>query len=779
MILFSEGENLDRNPMVVGLGASAVGLEALRDFFEAVPDSPGMAFVVVIHRSPDHKGSIASLLQEHTPLPVRQVRERTRVKADHIYIIPPGRRLSLKDQHLVFADPEENMKKHTTVDLFFRFLGKAKGNHSACIILSGTGSDGSIGLKTVKEHGGIVIIQDPKEAGHDGMPRSALQTGLVDLALPVKEIPAKLRDYRENLSQISIPDSGELPDRDVHVLRNILSKMNFKESLHATSSHTKKMMTGRQQLSIEDLHHRLLFKQYEPASVIINNNQEVLHTTSDIDRFLKYSGGEPSQRILEMVVPEFRKVLSRLLFQVKQGKNALSSKKVRLNRNGASGFYKIMIRKIAEPKAPEGLMHIIFMEVSDVAGGYLQTSNEELQSMNEELISTTEQLEISKEKLQSVNEELKCVNAELKHKIEKLNQTNSHFKNLMKATEVATIFVDGDDRVQFFTAAATNLFHLIPSDVGRPFMHITHQLNYDATLADIDQVNDSLESIQKVVSDDEGHAYSMRICPYRTVNDNIDGVVLTFMDITQLKKVEKQLKDEVELSTRLQKEILSNSLKERWKLGAYLHDNLAQILVSIKILVNEVKNELTSTDPADTSSILANINNLIDVQIDNIENISHDIIPIDVEEGGVLHAFNLLMRRSQEIHEVKCTLETNRILNQISNRELSTNLYHITQEAIKNAAVHGEVGRISVIIDVQEGQLRLEINADGMGFSSAEKSSDGMGLRIMRHRMELLGGTFTVKSLPDSENFTTSIRCTIPVKAITSSSKELEPMMNG
>ncbi|WP_372636687.1 CheR family methyltransferase [Fodinibius sp.] len=1085
MVLHSEDERKNEDPLVVGLGASAGGLEALSAFFEAMPDSPGMAFVVIIHLSPDHESSVARLLQEHTSMTVLQVTGRTPIKADHVYVIPPGSLLTLQDRYLVLADSEKNNKQLTTIDLFFRSLGKAKGHYSACVILSGTGSDGSIGLKTVKEYGGIVITQESGEAGYDGMPRSAVQTGLVDLVLPLKEIPAHLVNYKESLKQINIPDSGELPENETHVLRDILSKLNEKtghdftrykqssvlrrlerrmrvhrirtlpayleyisqhppeiralfkdllisvtnffrdreafqelqetvipklfedksskdslrvwipgcatgeeayslalllhehaqsldsppaiqlfatdideealdtarkgrypqsvatditserleqhflkegtmyrvkptirsmilfadhdllkdppfskldmiscrnlliyldrelqsevfnlfhyalkpeqwlflgmsdsilkatelfdtvnsryqiyrqstvsksrirlpryplstEGLHSTSPRAKKGEPG-QQLSIEDLHHRLLFKQYEPASVIVNANQEVLHATSDIDRFLKYSGGEPSQNILKMVVPELRKVLSRLLFQIKQDDNTLSSKKVRFNGNDASRFCKVVVRKIVEPKAPEGLIHIVFMEVpasvheyprafetvdeeSDVVAALekeleytreqlhitieeyetsneeLHASNEELQSMNEELRSTTEQLETSKEELQSVNEELKSVNAELEHKIEKLDEANSNFKNLMEATEIATIFVDRDNHVQFYTEAATDLFNLIPADVGRLFRHITHQLNYKSVLKDIDQSKDSLETIKKIVSDEDDRQYIMRIRPYRTVANKMDGVVLTFVNITQLKKVEEQLTKEVERGNRLQREILSNSLSERWELGAYLHDNLAQILVSIKILVNEVKAQLSAADNrGETSSILTDINNLIDIQIENIRNVSHDIIPIDVEEEGVSHAFHLLMRRSQEIHEINCTLNTNGILSQITNRELSTHLYHITQEAIKNASVHGEADRILVTINEVEERLCLEVNDNGIGFSSAEKDSEGMGLRIMKHRVELMGGVFTVSMLPDSETFTTGIRCTFPIESVRQPPEERESPAN-
>ena len=1066
--------------LVVGLGASAGGLEALQSFFDAMPDNPGMAFVVIIHLSPDHKSSMAELLQEHTSMPVTQVARQTNIKANHIYIIPPGQLLIVENKELILSEALKKDKKLTTIDLFFRSLGTALNSHSACVILSGTGSDGSIGLKTIKERSGIVISQNPEEASYDGMPRSALQTGLVDMVLDTKEIPAKLIEYRKSLKKIKISDSEELPENDAKILSNIFGKVNakmghdfsqykrssilrrierrmrithintlseylgfitdnpseiselFKDLLisvtnffrdpeafeelkrivipelfedkstkesirvwvpgcatgeeayslaillheyaqnvqkppsiqifatdidqkaldiartgqypesiasdistqHLARYFTKegiqyrvkqnisnlilfadhdilkdppfskldliscrnlliylnrdlqsevfnlfhyalkqekwlflgmsdsileatdlfnsvnskyqiyqknpvtksqlhlphyplskestepKVSRKRQEhhtriTSIENLHHKLLFKQYEPASVIVNKNNEVLHSTSDIDRFLKYSGGEPSQNIIDMIVPELAKVLSRLLFQAKQGKAPLTSKTVQLNSGDSSNYYKVIVRKIVEPNIPEGLLHITFMEDPDTINSHpetlkeaedvsaeeadiiealekelehtkeqlhitieeyetsneeLQASNEELQSMNEELRSTTEQLETSKEELQSVNEELKSVNTELERKIEKLNEANSNLKNLMESTDIATLFINGNNCVQFFTSAATDLFNLIPSDTGRPFEHITHQLNYSSIQSDIEYVNKNLETIKKVVADDKDHQYIMRLRPYRTINDKIDGVVLTFVDITTLKKAEKRLKEEVERSENLQKQILSNSLAERWELGEYLHDNLGQILATIKIMIHELKNELTDNGEETISpplrEIINEIKDLIDLQVDNIRNLSHDIIPIDVEQEGVSHAFTLLMRRSQEVHGIKCILESDEVLDQITNRELSTNLYHITQEAIKNAAIHGNAKRIFVEIKRENDHIHLQIKDDGEGFSPEETNSEGMGLQIMNHRVELLGGTLQIKRLPKSNKFTTSIRCRFPAKII-------------
>lgn len=248
---------------------------------------------------------------------------------------------------------------------------------------------------------------------------------------------------------------------------------------------------------------------------------------------------------------------------------------------------------------------------------------------------------------------------------------------------------------------------------------------------------------------------------------NIIGSTIERSQAAQrLQKTNEQLQKEVERSTDLQKQLLSNSLEERWEIGEYLHDNLAQILASIKIIVTDIKNELSGIKKANVSSMLDEINSYIDLEIDNIRELSHEIIPIDVEEEGISHAFTLLIRRTQRIHNVKCRLEADGVLDKIGNREISSNLYHITQEAIKNAAIHGEANRILVSVNQQEDQLHLQIKDDGKGFSPEEISSEGMGLRIMEHRVDLMGGTFSIERLPDSEDFTTCLRCTFPIKSI-------------
>jgi len=177
---------------LVGIGASAGGVSACKRFFEAVRPGYGMAYVVVLHLSEEHESHMAEILQNVTTLKVIQVMETVKVVPDHVYVIPPSHYLAMEDGHIILTEPQRVRGQRLQIDLFFRTLADAYGPEAVAIVLSGSGSDGTLGLSRVKESGGFTVVQDPLEAEYDAMPRSALKTGLIDLVLPVAQIPAKL-----------------------------------------------------------------------------------------------------------------------------------------------------------------------------------------------------------------------------------------------------------------------------------------------------------------------------------------------------------------------------------------------------------------------------------------------------------------------------------------------------------------------------------------------------------------------------------------------------------
>ena len=180
---------------VVGLGASAGGLDAFRRLLGALPSGTGMAFILIQHLDPTHPSMMVDLLAGHTPLTVQQAADRMPLEPEHVYLIPPGTYLTIREGSLRLSEPRERHGARLPFDFFLRSLAEEVGDRAICVILSGTGSDGSLGLKAVKEQGGLVIAQNPDEAEYDGMPRSAIMTGAVDLVLPVAKIPEILAKY--------------------------------------------------------------------------------------------------------------------------------------------------------------------------------------------------------------------------------------------------------------------------------------------------------------------------------------------------------------------------------------------------------------------------------------------------------------------------------------------------------------------------------------------------------------------------------------------------------
>jgi two-component system CheB/CheR fusion protein len=186
---------------MVGMGASAGGLEAFETFFMQMPPDSGMAFVLVQHLAPDRASLLPALLARYTQMPVLQVQTATPVEPDHVYVIPPDATLTIASGMLHLVSPPVEARGHRTpIDQFFRSLAEDQGEYAVCILLSGTGTDGSLGLQAVKEYGGMALAQTPASARYDSLLRSAIATGLVDHILPVEAMPAKLIEYATHLT---------------------------------------------------------------------------------------------------------------------------------------------------------------------------------------------------------------------------------------------------------------------------------------------------------------------------------------------------------------------------------------------------------------------------------------------------------------------------------------------------------------------------------------------------------------------------------------------------
>ncbi len=836
--------------IIVGIGASAGGVQALAKFFENVKPGNSIAYVVILHLSPSYDSKLAEILQQVTSLQVTKVTSKLIVKADHIYVVSPDQHLVMDDGFIAVSNNVQVEDRRAPVDVFFRTLADSHGPRAVCVVLSGSGANGSMGLKRIKELGGAAFVQNPRQAEFNEMPRNSIATELVDEVLAVEEIPARIIEYKARLGQIQIPVEAEKrPEDQQHALREVFTQLrirtghdftNYKrptllrrierrinvrnlpdlnayalyiqQNPEETTALLKDLLisvtnffrdkkafetieaevlpniirnkTGEQQVRIwvagcatgeeayslamlcaeqtmnvidapkvqifatdideaaiaharegiysvndaadvsnerlrrffnregdvyrirreiremilfanhnfikdppfshldliscrnvliylnataqervmetfhfalapagflflgssesadsasdlyatfnrehhifqkrqvaaartypvpdsvpsfkfektkesaalleppagktdrvtfGDLHQRLL-EQYAPPSVIVNEEYDIVHLSERAGRYLQMAGGEPSQNLLKLIRQELRLELRAALYQAVQRHTAVDVRGLKVTVDDRSETVAIHVRPVLQTTdVAYGYILVLFERVADeeqvndvvvssdepVArqleeelirlkgqlrasneqhefhAEELKASNEELQAMNEELRSAAEELETSKEELQSINEELRTVNQELKVKVEETTLASNNLHNLINSVDIGTIFLDRSFRVAFFTPTARDLFNLIPADFGRPLSDITGKLQYERLLQDAETVLEKLQPIEREVITSDSRAFIMRVLPYRTEEDRINGVVITFIDVSGRKKTEESLR---------------------------------------------------------------------------------------------------------------------------------------------------------------------------------------------------------------------------------------------
>lgn len=333
--------------------------------------------------------------------------------------------------------------------------------------------------------------------------------------------------------------------------------------------------------SFADVHQRAL-EQYAPPSVIVNQEAEIVHMSDRAGNFLRYVGGEPSLNLTTLVHPQLRLELRTALYQATHTGKSVEARRVRLERDGRAFYVNMVVRPFRDNEAGSDYMLVLFdeveacmgssilegtnakdsvltqleaelqrtkeqlqvtMEHSETSTEELRASNEELQAINEELRSATEELETSKEELQSINEELTTVNFELKTKVDETSKINDDLQNLISSTDIATLFVDRAMRIKWFTPRARDIFNVIGNDAGRSLMDITHRLSYPQLHKDAIKAFEELRLVEREISNLNGdHWYLARFLPYRTLDDRIQGAVLTFIDITDRRRAEEQVR---------------------------------------------------------------------------------------------------------------------------------------------------------------------------------------------------------------------------------------------
>ncbi|HLJ55463.1 MAG TPA: chemotaxis protein CheB [Chthonomonadaceae bacterium] len=539
-------------------------------------------------------------------------------------------------------------------------------------------------------------------------------------------------------------------------------------ALHSDAGFAGKSGADGRGLLFGDLHLQLL-ERLAPPSVIVDETYNVVHLSENAGQFLRFAGGDVSTNVLKLVHPGMRIDLRTALLRAGKGEANVTVKGIPLDLNGERRHINLHVRPMRRDESPGGYSLIVFdvledgvqpeprqdpphaiysdleeenqhlksqldatVEQYEATVEELKASNEELQAINEEMRSATEELETSKEELQSINEELTTVNHELKSNVEELSRVNSDLQNLMASTEIGTVFLDRQLRIKRFTPSAQDIFNLIASDVGRPLTDITHKLNYDKISEDAVHVLRDLKTTEREVQS-AGHWLLVRVLPYRTVDDHIDGVVLTFIDITDRKRSDEE---------RMALERQAAAWRERNRVAHELHDTLAQAFTAIKLQLDAAEEALGAT-PDDSHTAILRARRIAEESLRETRLTLRSLRAQGMDTEGLAGALQAIVARNTSGGKPKVSFSLSGAPVALSS-EVDDALFRIAQEALTNALRHAEAKRVTMRLAYSAEAVELTVTDDGKGFDG-HASLSGQGVSGMRERAAQVGATLAIE----------------------------------
>jgi two-component system CheB/CheR fusion protein len=1022
-----------------------------------------MAFILVQHLDPTHESMMVELLASSTPMTVVQAADGMPLQRDHLFIIPPGTYLSVIDGALRLSQPQARHGARLPFDFLLHSLAADSGSRAICVVLSGTGADGSLGLRAVKDNGGFVIAQDPDQAEYGGMPRNAISTGGVDLVLPVTQIPDALarryhaadgaptrtRSADQDAINDWLPEIIELlrtstahdftlykpgtlqrrierrmvmagvdvrdSDRYIKILRSdpnelsLLAKdllinvtsffrdplvfdllatkiipglvqnhapdkpmriwiagcstgeetyslaMLFREEISAANlgiklqvfasdvdpdaiasareglypasieadvsaeriarffskeehnyrvspelratvvftvqdvladppfsrldlvscrnlliylrpeaqakvvalfhfalseggilllgtsetigtddgrfevisktsrvyRHVGRSRPGEfgfirgagdgvriparqgpsappsRQAVLAELCRRMVMETYAPAAVLINRKHECLFSLGPTDRFLRVVPGHPSHDLLAMARQGVRTKLRSAIQQASQENVRIVIAGGRTSEADHPGTFSIAVQPfrsegeelflicfVDDPKATLGrdrpgtardIPRVAELEQEleatrtelqgaihnlEISGEEQKAINEEALSVQEEYQSTNEELLTSKEELQSLNEELTALNSQLQETLERQRTTSNDLQNVLYSTDVATLFLDKGLNIRFFTPATKALFSILPSDIGRPLSDL-NSLAADADLlTDVQEVLRTLEPTEREIEARNGSCFIRRVLPYRTQNDGVEGVVITFADITERRHVAD------ELGVAKRQADLANAAKSRF-LAAASHD-LRQPLQTLALVHGLLAKNVDSEKAKKLVSRL-------DETLGAMSGMLNTLLDINQIEAGTVHAeiidFQVDSLLDQMREEFTYHAQAKGLVLRVAPCALSISsdprlLEQMVRNLLSNALKYTKRGKILLGCRRRKGMLTIEIWDTGIGIpdtelqaifeeyhqldNAARERSRGLGLGLsIVHRLgALMGHPVRVRSCP-------------------------------
>ncbi len=576
---------------------------------------------------------------------------------------------------------------------------------------------------------------------------------------------------------------------------------------------------------------RAILDEYTPAGLVVRDGGEIVYLFGPTTKYLAPSAGVPSLNALSLVRKDLRPELRRALHEAVRTHEAVSVHCGPDMVHGRAEAINLIVRPFTETGPESGLYLVVFQDVAAVipkepggpavaseaaiqqlqfelrntreqlqmtideletANQELQSANEELLSMNEELQSANEELQSSKEEMQTVNGELESVNRELTHKVEELDTAKSDLESLFEGTQIATIFLDNDLRIKRFTPAATELFRLRQGDVGRPVTDITARFTNGDMMSEIGEVLRTLQRREVPVSRaDDGARYLMRIMPYRTRQNVIDGVVVAFVDITELKRAQEELEsanNELERRVAERTAALENANRRKDEFLAMLSHELRNPLSAIASSIR-LWREASGKEPRlDRTAEIAqrqvtHVAHLLDDLLDTARITRGQVKlhrrPLDLR-GVLMDAVEIASPRAAERkQEIRVSLSSEPLPVEGDPDRLQQVVGNLLNNAVKYTP---EGGHISLSAWAVDGQVVVRVTDDGIGippelvphvfdtFIQARCSPDrsqgglGLGLTLVRHMVELHGGSVEARSAGEGKGSEFVVRLPLSAK---------------